>query len=176
METETCIECGDKLPLAYALTTCPKCSEVFARIRAYAEANGAAGPEYVKCAHGACNMVARREVGACKIHIEREPMQEKSDPDEADAAAIRDAYVKGKQAAAETFREGGGEKMVGLESWLPTPPQRPSVHHGEVLGVLYGELTQLIREHQALKAFEARVVDAAKSPAAWLALREELGK
>jgi hypothetical protein len=59
---------------------------------------------------------------------------------------------------------------------LQAPPNRPSVHVGEVLGVLYGELTQLIREHQALKAFEGRVVEAAKSPAAWLQLRQELAK
>jgi hypothetical protein len=55
-------------------------------------------------------------------------------------------------------------------------PPRPFVHVGEVLGQFYNELTQLIREHQALKAFEARVVEAAKSPAAWLQLRQELAR
>ena len=105
MNGETCVECGGKLPTAYALTTCEKCREAFARIRVYAEANGTNAP----------------------------PEQ-------------------------------------------PLAPARPPVHVGEVLGILYNELTQLIREHGQLKGFEQRVVQAAKSPAAWLALREELGK
>ena len=58
----------------------------------------------------------------------------------------------------------------------PAAPTPRAVNVGEVLGVLYNELTQLIREHQQLKGFEQRVVQAAKSPAAWLALREGLGK
>lgn len=55
-------------------------------------------------------------------------------------------------------------------------PPRPFVHHGEVLGQLYSELTQLIQGYQTLQKFEARVAEAAKSPAAWLQLRQELAK
>jgi hypothetical protein len=80
-------------------------------------------------------------------------------------------FVKGRQ---EFARQAAGAVLGDVAK--PPIEQRPIVHHGEVLGVLYGELTQLIREHQALKAFEARVVDAAKSPAAWLQLRQELAK
>ncbi len=101
--------------------------------------------------------------------------------------AIRAAYVKGKQEAVAMGNETCVDCGVKLPiAWALTtcercPPlvrstSRPTVHVGEVLGVLYNELTQLIREHGQLKGFEQRVVQAAKSPAAWLALREELGK
>lgn len=96
-----CVDCGvTELPPAYALTSCEKCREAFARIRDYAEAKGFKAP----------------------------------DP-------------------------------------LPT-----IVRHGDVLPMVLVELTALFREYRALKEFEAKVAVAAKSPAAWGALREEMGK
>lgn len=51
---------------------------------------------------------------------------------------------------------------------------RPVVHQGEVLATLFGELQTVFRRVGMADAFEKKVTEAAKSPAAWLLLREEL--
>lgn len=56
----------------------------------------------------------------------------------------------------------------------PPPPERPVVHAGEVAATLFNDLGLVFRRIQAADAFEAKVVAAAKSPSAWLLLREEL--
>lgn len=52
----------------------------------------------------------------------------------------------------------------------------PVVRRGDVLLTLGHEIHLAATRLRALEAFEARVVAAAKSPAAWLALREELAQ
>lgn len=63
---------------------------------------------------------------------------------------------------------------------VEVPPQwsdraeRPIVRHGDVLATTYRELGMAFAAITRLEAFEAKVVEAAKSPSAWLALRAEL--
>lgn len=52
--------------------------------------------------------------------------------------------------------------------------ERPVVHAGEVAATLFNDLALLFKRIQMADAFEAKVTEAAKSPAAWLLLREEL--
>src|SRR5690242_9620669 len=58
----------------------------------------------------------------------------------------------------------------------PPVEQRPIVHQGEVAAVLFNDLRALFGRLQQLEAFEQHVMNAAKSPAAWLSLRQELAK
>ena len=96
-------------------------------------------------------------------------------PDNADAAfalvmklgrAGRDVLHGGPTA----FRGGPSEKMGGL----PLPDQRPVLHAGDVTATLFNEFGTIFRRIQMADAFEKKVTEAAKSPAAWLLLREEL--
>lgn len=58
----------------------------------------------------------------------------------------------------------------------PLAPEQPVIRYGNVLMTLGQEINIAAQQLAALKRFEQRVIEAAKSPAAWLALREELGK
>ena len=62
---------------------------------------------------------------------------------------------------------GNGEPMV-------IPDGRPAVKPGEVFMHLLNEMGIVVRRCNLADAFEKKVTEAAKSPAAWLLLREEL--
>jgi len=98
-----------------------------------------------------------------------------------DAAAAAAEAEREKAAAAAAVRS----KIAAVRSkGVP-----PVVHRGDVLFTLGAEIQSAAAELQRLmtfeaevrpalerlKAFEARVVQAAKSPSGWLLLREELG-
>jgi hypothetical protein len=76
------------------------------------------------------------------------------------------------------------EQCARAEREAPTLPevarppveQRPLVHHGEVAATLFNDLRALFGRLRQLEAFEQHVMNAAKSPAAWLSLRQELAK
>ena len=55
-----------------------------------------------------------------------------------------------------------------------TPDARPPLRAGDVTATLFNELGTIFRRIQMADAFEKKVTEAAKSPAAWLLLREEL--
>ena len=55
------------------------------------------------------------------------------------------------------------------------PPERPPIHRGDVLFTLGHEIMQAGQRLTVLEAFRSRVVEAAKDPAEWAALRKELG-
>lgn len=82
-----------------------------------------------------------------------------------------EAHVKRQEEAMEggKYRESGGP-VLGL----PLPDTRPPVREGAVLATMFNELGTVFRRIQMADAFEKKVTEAAKSPAAWLLLREEL--
>lgn len=69
----------------------------------------------------------------------------------------------------EKFRSDGGP-MTGI----PPVDTRPTVREGAVAATLFNELGTIFRRIAMADAFEKKVTEAAKSPAAWLLLREEL--
>lgn len=83
-----------------------------------------------------------------------------------------------KAPGVEAAAEGGNVAVAasGPGVLLPASPERPIVRHGDVAAQLTNELTSLFRHYGALLVFEKKVAEAAQSPAAWLALREEVRK
>lgn len=134
-------------------------------------------PEYVRCAHGGCNMVAKREVGACEMHVKPGPLTGHCIEC---SAELPPAYAlttcekcQSAFARIRAYAEANGTNAPPAQ---PLQPERPIVRHGDVVPMVLNELTSLFRDLIALKQFEARVTEAAKSPAAWLQLRQELAK
>lgn len=68
--------------------------------------------------------------------------------------------------------QAGRSETEGKTTQADLP--RPSVTEGAVAANLFNELRALFHRCQVADAFEAKVNAAAKSPAAWLLLREEL--
>lgn len=65
--------------------------------------------------------------------------------------------------------------MPDSDTETSAPDQRVKVvTEGAVAANLFNDLRQLFTRCQMADAFEKKVTDAAKSPAAWLLLREEL--
>lgn len=56
----------------------------------------------------------------------------------------------------------------------PLPAARQAVYEGSVLATVYKELHLFFGKLHRADAFEKKVTEAARSPAAWLLLREEL--
>lgn len=132
-------------------------------------------PEYVRCAHGGCSMVAPREVGACEMHIKATKIVDCIECgcklpwawSMARCETCQRDYLRAADAAAAR-----GDVMTEK----PAPDEQPVIRYGNVLMTLGQEINIAAQQLAALKRFEQRVIEAAKSPAAWLALREELGK
>lgn len=104
--------------------------------------------------------------------------------------AVADAHAR--LEAAKAAEEGKRERLAkeALKTMDPgegpTPPRPPEVspsvlaaeprivRDGDVLPTLFNEIGRVVRRLREADAFERRVVESAKSPAAWLALRAEL--
>lgn len=90
---------------------------------------------------------------------------------EREREAFETSVAKQEAAMADgCFRSGPAESMAGL----PPVDARPLLRQGDVTATLFNELGTIFRRIQMADAFEKKVTEAAKSPAAWLLLREEL--
>lgn len=90
---------------------------------------------------------------------------------EREREAFETSAAKQEAAMAEgRFRSGPAESMAGI----PPVDARPLLRQGDVTATLFNELATVFRRIQMADAFEKKVTEAAKSPAAWLLLREEL--
>ena len=76
----------------------------------------------------------------------------------------------------EEFQKNAADRAAlgGLGPQNVIPDGRPAVKPGEVFMHLLNEMGIVVRRCNLADAFEKKVTEAAKSPAAWLLLREEL--
>lgn len=158
-----------------------------------------------KCAAAGCEMyMCDAPAGwRCATHRSSDPIQERidyyrgkylgRDPHE---VMVLIAIEEANRILAEGAGQRAEEIVAGYEAMLgqggrPRLDERvtalearaengavgkPIVRHGDVAAQLTNELTSLFRHYAALLAFEQKVAEAAQSPAAWLALRDEVRK
>ena len=76
----------------------------------------------------------------------------------------------------EEFQKNAADRAAlgGLGPQNVIPDARPPLRAGDVTATLFNEFGAIFRRIQMADAFEKKVTEAAKSPAAWLLLREEL--